>query len=74
MSYTCSVCGKGGHSPSRCKELGIPPEGFYKPAPGQHQHDGDEDERLIFHLEQLTYAYTHVLFNKVCKIQPTQPT
>ena len=44
--HPCTICGKGGHPASRCKELGIPPEGFYKPAPGQHQHDDDEDEKL----------------------------
>jgi hypothetical protein len=50
--HPCTICGKGGHSPSRCKELGIPPEGFYKPAPGQHQHDDDEDESINLYLKQ----------------------
>jgi hypothetical protein len=50
--YPCTICGKGGHSASRCKELGIPPDGFYKPPPGQHQHDDDEDESINLYLKQ----------------------
>jgi hypothetical protein len=46
MSCPCTICGKEGHSASRCKELGIPPDGFYKPAPGQHQHDDDCDDAI----------------------------
>jgi hypothetical protein len=47
MSCPCSICGKGGHSASRCKELAPPPpDGFYKPAPGQHQHDEDCDDAI----------------------------
>jgi hypothetical protein len=64
QQYPCTICGKGGHSASRCKEIGIPPEGFYKPAPGQHQHDDDEDESLhVIHLAQLKYSYTKWLNN-----------
>ena len=44
--HPCTICGNGGHSASRCKELGIPPEGFYKPAPGQHQHDDDCEDTV----------------------------
>jgi hypothetical protein len=58
QQYPCSVCGKGGHSASRCKELGIPPDGFYKPAPGQHQHDDDEDETARIHISEILYSYT----------------
>lgn len=63
--YPCSICGKGGHSASRCKEIGIPPDGFYKPAPGQHQHDDDEDESA--YIAELKYNYTKWL-NKVLKV------
>jgi hypothetical protein len=46
------ICGKEGHSASRCKEIGIPPDGFYKPAPGQHQHDEDCDDAIrVIHLK-----------------------
>lgn len=41
----CSVCGKGGHSSSKCKELGIPPDGFYRPTGGGQHHHEDEDEK-----------------------------
>jgi hypothetical protein len=63
--YPCTICGKGGHSASRCKEIGIPPEGFYKPAPGQHQHDDEEDETLYIHIAQLKYSYTKWLRNVI---------
>ena len=63
--HPCTICGHGGHSASRCKELGIPPDGFYKPAPGQHQHDDDEDESI--HIAQLKYSYMK-WFNKVVKV------
>jgi hypothetical protein len=59
--YPCTICGKGGHSASRCKELGIPPEGFYKPSPGMHQHDDDEDEKARRNLP-LKYCYTAWLY------------
>ena len=52
MSCPCTICGKEGHSASRCKEIGIPPDGFYKPAPGQHQHDEDCDDKIrVIHLK-----------------------
>ena len=64
QQYPCTICGKGGHSASRCKEISIPPEGFYKPAPGQHQHDDDEGESLhVIHIAQLKYSYTKWLHN-----------
>jgi hypothetical protein len=53
--YPCSICGYTGHSASKCKEIRIPPDGFYKPAPGQHQHDDDEDEMI--HIAELLYSY-----------------
>jgi hypothetical protein len=56
QQYPCVVCGKGGHSASRCKELAPPPDGFYKPAPGQHHHDDEEDESII-NIAELKYAY-----------------
>lgn len=43
-SYTCSVCGNGGHTPSHCKSLGIPPEGFYTGGDGGGGHGGDEED------------------------------
>lgn len=57
QQYPCSVCGKGGHRASNCKELGIPPDGFYKPAPGQHQRDDDEDETVTIHITEILYSY-----------------
>jgi hypothetical protein len=57
QQYPCSICGKGGHRASNCKELAPPPpDGFYKPAPGQHQHDDEEDESIIS-IAELKYAY-----------------
>ena len=43
-SYTCSVCGNGGHTPSHCKSLGIPPEGFFTGGDGGGGHGGDEED------------------------------
>ena len=66
QQYPCSVCGKGGHQASRCKELGIPPDGFYKPSPGQHQHDEDCDDEAI-NLAQIHYSYRK-WYQKVIKM------
>ncbi len=65
QQHPCTICGHGGHSASRCKEIGIPPEGFYKPAPGQHQHDDDDEGESIhvIHIAQLKYSYTKWLHN-----------
>jgi hypothetical protein len=51
----CTICGDTRHRTSQCKELGIPPEGFFKPSPGQHHCDEDDDEkaRLLFVLNTL---------------------
>jgi hypothetical protein len=46
-SYTCSVCGNGGHTPSKCKSLGIPPEGFFTGGDGGGGHGGDEEDESI---------------------------
>jgi hypothetical protein len=47
QQYPCTICGKGGHQASRCKELAPPPpDSFYKPAPGQHQHDEDCEDAI----------------------------
>jgi hypothetical protein len=61
--YPCTICGHGGHRPSNCKEIGIPPDGFYKPAPGQHQHDDDDDEMI--HIAELLYSYKKWLYRVV---------
>ena len=45
--HPCTLCGNTGHRASRCKELGVPPDGFYKPSPGMHQGDDDDcDEKV----------------------------
>jgi hypothetical protein len=49
-SYTCTVCGNGGHTPSKCKSLGIPPEGFFTGGDGGDGgggHGGDEEDDSI---------------------------
>ncbi len=68
--YPCTICGHGGHSASRCKEIGIPPDGFYKPAPGHHHHDEDEDEMI--HIAELLYSYKKWLFRVVKHAQMKQ--
>ena len=45
--HPCTLCGNAGHQASRCKELGVPPEGFYKPSPGMHQGDDDDCDNAI---------------------------
>lgn len=63
QQFPCSICGKGGHSASRCKEIGIPPDGFYKPQPGQHNHADDEDESISIY--EVRYAYNMWLINTI---------
>jgi hypothetical protein len=66
QKYPCTVCGNDCRSVSRCKELAPPPpDGFYKPAPGQHQHDDDEDEAI--NLAQIQYSYRK-WYQKVIKM------
>lgn len=72
QQYPCTICGKGGHSASRCKELGIPPDGFYKPSPGGHYHDEDEDEKI--NLDEILYSYKKWLFRVVKHKQMKQQT
>jgi hypothetical protein len=69
--HPCTICGNAGHNPSHCKELGIPPNGFYKPSPGMHQHDDDEDESMkqinrVFYLKvaQLLSKCTNNYYTK----------
>ena len=53
----CTVCGGAGHKMSKCKELGLPPEGFFKPSGGGHCHDEDcEDEALRIELMNLAFT------------------
>lgn len=51
MSYPvipCAYCNQPGHKASRCKELGIPPDGeIIKPLPGQNDVDDCEDSNII---------------------------
>jgi hypothetical protein len=54
--FPCSICGHGGHRASNCKEIGIPPDGFYAPSPGQHHHDDDCDDEII-RIVELLYSY-----------------
>jgi hypothetical protein len=68
--FPCTICGHGGHRASNCKEIGIPPDGFYKPAPGQHQHDDDEDEMI--HIAELLYSYKKWLYRVVRHAQMKQ--
>jgi hypothetical protein len=50
----CTLCGGAGHKMSNCKELSLPPEGFFKPSGGGHCHDDDcDDEKLRTELLQL---------------------
>lgn len=70
QQYPCSICGKGGHRASNCKELGIPPDGFYKPAPGQHHHDEDEDEAI--NIDEILYSYKKWLYRVVKNKQMKQ--
>ena len=44
MSYLCSICGSGDHSASRCKELALPPDGFYKAAPASASYSSESSE------------------------------
>jgi hypothetical protein len=44
---TCFVCGKEGHKASKCKSLGVPPDGFYTGGGGDGGHDHDEEDSLL---------------------------
>lgn len=50
----CTLCGGAGHKMSNCKELALPPEGFFKPSGGGHIHDDDCDEKLGMDLLHFT--------------------
>ena len=43
----CAVCGEGGHKPSRCKALAIPPEGFFTGGDGGGGHGGDDEDESL---------------------------
>lgn len=62
--FPCLICGHGGHRASNCKEIGIPPDGFYTPAPGQHQHDDNCDDQII-HITKLLYSYQKFQYNAI---------
>lgn len=63
--FPCTICGHGGHRSSNCKEIGIPPDGFYKSAPGQHQHDDDCDDSLLTSNYELLYMYNKLIMRLV---------
>ena len=44
---TCFVCGEQGHKASKCKSLGVPPEGFYTGGGRGGSHDHDEEDSLL---------------------------
>ena len=44
---TCFVCGEEGHKASKCKSLGVPPDGFYTGGGGGGSHDHDEEDSLL---------------------------
>lgn len=44
---TCFVCGEQGHKASKCKYLGVPPDGFYTGGGGGGGHDHDEEHSLV---------------------------
>jgi hypothetical protein len=57
----CRVCGGTGHKLSKCKELGLPPEGFFKPSGGGghcHDEDDDCDERVA---KQIALLYKQLV-------------
>ena len=62
QEYPCTICGQGGHRATYCKELAPPaPDGFYKPAPGGHQHDEDEEEHIARIINFYRSWYQNVL-------------
>lgn len=42
---TCMACGEQGHKSSMCKNISLPPEGFYTGGGGGGGHSHDDDER-----------------------------
>jgi len=43
----CFVCGEQGHKASKCKSLGLPPDGFYTGGGGGGGHNHDEEDSLV---------------------------
>ena len=43
----CTVCGEACKSASRCKALGIPPEGFFTGGDGGGGHGGDDEDESL---------------------------
>jgi hypothetical protein len=42
---TCMACGEQGHKSSSCKNISLPPEGFYTGGGGGGGHSHDDDEK-----------------------------
>lgn len=55
--YNCRICGSTEHNVSKCTEIRIPPDGFFKPAGGyQGGSDGEDDDKLLLKLVLSNYA------------------
>ncbi len=55
--YSCRICGSTEHTVSKCTEIRIPPDGFFKPAGGGNYGGGDdEDDKLLLKLVLSNYA------------------
>jgi hypothetical protein len=44
---TCMACGEQGHRSSSCKNIALPPEGFYTGGGGGGGHSHDEDDERV---------------------------
>lgn len=46
---SCMACGEQGHKSSHCKNISLPPEGFYTGGGGGgHSHDDDDENCSTF--------------------------
>lgn len=73
-SSKCAVCGEGGHKPSRCKALRIPPEGFFTGGDGGGGHGGDDEDEALEQITTLIYVSQQQIQNGLVgdESQPTQ--
>ena len=56
QSRTCMACGEQGHVSSKCKQIGIPPDGFFTGGGGGGGHSHEDDEHCVFTSKPTVYT------------------
>ena len=69
---SCLICGEQGHKSSRCKSIGIPPEGFFTGGNGGGSHDHDDDEKATTNVSMKYYMPFCSMDDEFPSIPPMQ--